>query len=181
MEARTEQEEANRLDGLVLKWIEGALSRHMGRASGNGWRKGDFVTPEIARRETKLQECRECILRPGRDPGLQAELEKRYVESWDRLQEAIKGRRDEFFREFAERLQRMTPSEQMRTMHAMKRSKSRASSMGLQDDPGSLERYARYFAGQYQNRNPGGDVERGEGMWTELGETEPVGAKGGDE
>lgn len=181
MEARTEQEEANRLDGLVLKWIEGALSRHMGRASGNGWRKGDFVTPEIARRETKLQECRECILRPGRDPGLQAELEKRYVESWDRLQEAIKGRRDEFFREFAERLQRMTPSEQMRTMHAVKRSKSRASSMGLQDDPGSLERYARYFAGQYQNRNPGGDVERGEEMWTELGETEPVGAKGGDE
>lgn len=148
------QDHADRLYAHFDDWLTSALGRTVGRSSGAGRRPTEFLNQEILMKERNLQNARNVALSVNVPSERKFDLLLNYHECRRQLDSEIDARREELFRDFADRLQAMDPSAQMRVLHAMKRSKALASSSGLRTDSEAMNEYMTHFQTQYTNTLP---------------------------
>ena len=141
-------------EAAIRRWIETGLEAVVGRAPPPkaGWAER-FMTRELLASETVVEHHYQKWFRRKDEVGSLRRWETYMAHERAHKKLAAKRKR-EMFMEFCDKFVSMEKVEQIRTVSAMARNKSRTRGSSLKTDSASLGLYGQHFASQFMNLNP---------------------------
>lgn len=148
------QERVDAADAAIRRWLETGLRETVGLAPAAkpGWAQ-HFMTRELIASETVVRRHFDAwtVDRRGADAQQRYNLYHAHLRAHKAL---LAKRKRDLFNDFANRLAAMSPSEQMRTVSSMRRSRARRKGNSLKVDAASLDAYRDHYARQFVNNQP---------------------------